>query len=131
MFSLPAENHLMLWQHQSQLTRRRDLKATVAKVQGAGPPVYTTMCGGYTTAIQYKSTHQLCASQGAVENGDSDCRGWSTELCPTILLLIRWWPVEEYECALGRCWQGDCWRRVSGHLQLLVVGETRRAYTTT
>ena len=39
-------------------------------------------------ADAYKSTHQLCASQRAVENGDGDCRGWSAEVCPTMLLLM-------------------------------------------
>ena len=47
----------------------------------------------YSTKVlsskQY-STHQLCASQRAAENGDGDrdCRGWSTELCQTMLLLM-------------------------------------------
>ena len=50
--------------------------------------VHPPTAGGCTTAIQYKSTHQLCASQRAVENGDGDCRGWSAELCPTMLLLM-------------------------------------------
>ena len=59
-----------------------------SKVQGTGPPAYNTMCGGCTTPIQYKSTHQLCASQRAAENGDGDCRGWSAELCQTMLLLM-------------------------------------------
>ena len=34
-----------------------------SKVQGTGLPSYNTMCAGCTTAIQSKSTHQLCASQ--------------------------------------------------------------------
>ena len=51
-----------------------------SKVQGTGPPAYT--------AQVYKSTHQLCTSQRAVENGDGDCREWNAELCPTMLLLM-------------------------------------------
>ena len=46
------------------------------------------MCGGCTTAIQCKSTHQLCASQRAAENGDGDCRGWSAVVYPTMLPLM-------------------------------------------
>ena len=33
------------------------------------------------------------------------------------------------ECKLGRCWEGECCRRVSGQVQLLVVEEKRRAQT--
>ena len=35
-----------------------------------------------------------------------------------------WWRSVRLDDA-GR---GECWRRVSGRVQLLVVGETRRAY---
>ena len=38
-----------------------------SKVQGTGPPSYNTMCVECTTAIHDKSTHQLCASQRAVD----------------------------------------------------------------
>ena len=88
-------------------------------------PIYNTMCGGCTTAIQYKSTHQLCASQRAVENGDGDCRGWSAELCQTMLLLM----VAGGGVRSDDAGRGECWRRVSGQVQLLVVGEMCRART--
>ena len=83
----------------------------------------------YSTKVlsskQY-STHQLCASQRAAENGDGDrdCRGWSTELCQTMLLLM----VAGGGVRSDDAGRGECWRRVSGRVQLLVVGETRRAY---
>ena len=98
-----------------------------SKVQGTGPPTYNTMCGACTTAIQYKRAHQLCASQRAVENGDGDCWGRSAELCPTMLLTDggQWRSARLYDA--GR---GESWRRVSGKVQFLVMGEARRAHTT-
>ena len=88
-----------------------------SKVQGTGPPTYNTMCVGCTTAIQYKSTHQLWASQRAVENRDCE----RVRQCCCLQLL--------QECKLGRCWEGECYGRGSGQVQLLVVEEKRTAHT--
>ena len=71
-----------------QLEKVHTIAGTTQRSRAQVHPPTPPMCGGCTTAIQYKSTHQLCASQRAAEKGDGDCRGWSAEVCPTMLLLM-------------------------------------------
>ena len=88
------------------------------------------MCGGCTTAIQYKSTHQLCASQSAVENGDCDCWGRAQSCDNAETDGGRWRSISWDDAG-----KGEWLRRGSGQVELLakllVAEEKRRAQKTT
>ena len=95
-----------------------------SKVQSTGPPAYNTMCGGCTTAIQYKSAHQLCASQRAVEQRSPVvCFTESSGERGRRLSGVERRVVSDNAATDGGRWRsarsddagrGKCWRRVSG-----------------